>query len=65
MNRLPIVMEYLWLVLSAICLALGISAAFKSGFTNNYMLFVLAAVAFLMFMFRRYRRKNNEPNQIS
>ncbi|MDX9770730.1 MAG: hypothetical protein RBT19_10215 [Tenuifilaceae bacterium] len=63
MNSIHKVLEYIWLILSVICLVLAIHATLKIGFAQSYMFFILAVVALLMFFLRRFRRKSNESNQ--
>jgi ABC-type Co2+ transport system permease subunit len=66
MNKLPLVLEAVWLVLSIMCLGLGLHTTIKFGFTSNgNMFFVLAIVAAFMFMIRRYRRKRMSSNSNS
>lgn len=63
MNKLAYILELIWLGLSVFCLGVGFWATYKSGFAISYMFFVLAAVALLMYLFRRSRRKKMESQQ--
>lgn len=60
MNKLPIILEYIWLGLSVFCVALGIHAIVKVGNTSQVSttFFILAILALLMFFIRRKRRIN-------
>jgi len=57
-KKISYVIEIIWLVLSIACLAAGIHKTNISGFGNSYLFFILAFIAILMFMFRRYLRKS-------
>jgi flagellar biogenesis protein FliO len=65
MNSLPKILEYIWLILAAVCLVMAIHATMKIGFSNSYMYFILTGVALLMYLLRRFRRKSNESKNIS
>lgn len=56
MNKLPIILEYIWLALSLFCVSLGIHATVNRGINVGRGFFFLAALALLMFFFRRFRR---------
>ncbi|MDD3567504.1 MAG: hypothetical protein PHT92_03800 [Bacteroidales bacterium] len=63
MNSIHKVLEYIWLILSVVCLGMAIHATLKVGFGQSYMFYILAVVALLMFFLRRSRRKANESKQ--
>lgn len=56
-------MEGIWLGLSLACIVLGVYATINQGFAKSYMFFVLSLAAVLMFLLRRYKRKQVELNQ--
>ena len=60
MNKLPVILEFIWLALSVFCVALGIHSTIKYGFKVGRSFFVLAALALLMFYIRRRRRLNGQ-----
>lgn len=60
MNSLAKILEFIWLVLAFFCLGFGIYATIATGFSQSYMFFALALVAFLMYLLRRVRRKKQE-----
>lgn len=62
MNKLPIILEYIWLALSVFCLVLGIHSTIKFGLSVSYMFFALTVLAFIMFIIRRYKRLKS-PNR--
>ena len=51
-------MEYVWLVVGTFAISFGIYKSATAGFLhdNNYLLFIVAAVSFSMYIFRRKRR---------
>jgi membrane protein implicated in regulation of membrane protease activity len=58
MSKIPMALEAIWLVLALLCMAIGIHSTIKIGIAQSYMFFILSAVAVLMYLLRRYRRKN-------
>lgn len=56
MNKLPIVLEYIWLALSLFCIGLGIDRTIRSGIKLGGPFFILALLALAMYLWRRYRR---------
>ena len=60
MEKLQIILEYIWLALAALCVGLGIHASVKHGFNVGYIFFVLAALAAVMYGFKRYRRLHSK-----
>ncbi|HPD94326.1 MAG: hypothetical protein H6537_02310 [Bacteroidales bacterium] len=60
MNKVTFILELIWLGLAIACLGLGIHSTLKFGFSISYMFYILAVVAFLMYLLRRYRRKKIE-----
>lgn len=60
MNKLPVVLEFIWLVLAVCCVGLGIHATVKHGFVVGRTFFILAILALLMFYIRRRRRINSK-----
>lgn len=59
------VMEGVWLVLAFFCLVVGIRSTIILGFDKSYMWFILTVVAALMYLLRRFKRKNYSPNNNS
>lgn len=63
MSKLAVVMEVIWIILALICIGFGVYSTLKVGFSQSYMFFILSIVAVLMFMLRRYKRKQLTSNQ--
>jgi len=51
-------MEQVWLVISIAALAIWVYSVIMDGFKDNFMLLVISGISFLMFLFRKYLRKN-------
>ena len=63
MSKFSRIMEFIWVLLSAICFAIGAYSTIKVGFQDGFMFFVLATLALAMYWLRRYRRiKEAERN---
>ncbi|MBQ9470890.1 MAG: hypothetical protein IJU72_08065 [Bacteroidales bacterium] len=60
MDKLPIILEYIWAVLAVVCLVLGIHSSLRVGFNVSYMFFVLSVLAMAMFGFRRFKRTRSK-----
>ena len=56
MNKLPVILEYIWAALAVFCLILGIHSTIKLGIGFSYMYFVLSVLALIMFLIRRWKR---------
>lgn len=56
MNKLPVILEYIWAALAVLCLILGIHSSIKLGFGVSYMYFALSVLALIMFLVRRWKR---------
>ncbi len=50
--------EYMWLVISIICIIAGTHQTFVIGINESYVFFILAALSLLLFTIRRNLRKN-------
>lgn len=61
MNKLPLILEYIWAALAALCLVLGIHSTLRVGISMSYMFFVLSALALAMFGIRRIKRTRSKP----
>lgn len=48
--------EYVWLSLAVLCFAAAIHQTFKLGFSESYVFFIFAVMAFLMYYIRRTLR---------
>jgi hypothetical protein len=48
--------EYVWLVLTVLCFAAAIHQTFKLGFSESYVFFIFAVMAFFMYYIRRTLR---------
>jgi len=53
-------LKYIWLVTFVVALALFIVSVYKSGFSKNYPLLLISALALLMFWLRK---KMNEQSK--
>lgn len=52
--------EYMWLVMAAFCIIMGIRYTMSVGFDNAWLIFFLALISLGMFVVRRMQRKNAE-----
>lgn len=57
------VLEILWFVISVFCLWLGIDRTLKFGIKHSYQLFIIAIIAFLFLILRRYLRKKEKAKE--
>ncbi|HEY9123462.1 MAG TPA: hypothetical protein PK252_10095 [Bacteroidales bacterium] len=48
--------EYVWLSLAIFCIAAAIHQTFKLGFSESYVFFIFAVMAFLIYYIRRTLR---------
>ena len=46
------------MVISIAALAIWVYSVIMDGFKDNFMLLVISGISFLMFLFRKYLRKN-------
>jgi len=51
--------EIIWLVMAFLCAGLGIHTFFADNNKFNYVFFIFSALSLLMYLMRRYMRKNN------
>ncbi|GEM_PF-824467 len=63
MKQLVFILELIWLGLAIFCIGLGAWVMVKAGLNSGYIFFVMAAVAFLMYMLRRSRRKKMQKQE--
>jgi positive regulator of sigma E activity len=62
-QKLPFILEIIWLIVMVVGLAAAIHKTTDSGFSDSIMLYVIAGIAGLMYVWRRYMRKLQEKNQ--
>jgi type IV secretory pathway TrbL component len=61
MNRkISYIIEIIWLVIGIFCLLLGFRKTIQYGFSNSYVFYILAVLAFLMYSLRNYLRKSQK-----
>lgn len=53
------IFEGIWAVMTIVCIISGIHQTINEGFGESYMFFILAVIAFLMFLIRRHKRKTS------
>lgn len=56
-KKISYVVEITWLILTIVCLIAGAHKTYKYGIGNSYLFFLLAFIAVIMHMLRKYRRK--------
>ena len=61
-NKLPILLEYTWLVLAVVCFGLAIQNKFFSTGEQFTTLIILVIVSFLLYLIRRNRRMHNNKD---
>ncbi|RXQ89891.1 hypothetical protein EO244_13995 [Ancylomarina salipaludis] len=59
-QKLPFVLEIIWLLVAIISILFAIVRTYNLGFKENIMLYVIAMLASLMYGSRRYLRKTRE-----
>lgn len=64
-QKLPFILEIIWLVVMVVGLGAAIHKTIDFGFTESIMLYVIAGIAGLMYVLRRYMRKLQEKNQVN
>ncbi|MFA9372186.1 MAG: hypothetical protein ACERIH_10795 [Labilibaculum antarcticum] len=62
-QKLPFILEIIWLVVMVVGLGAAIHKTIDFGFAESIMLYVIAGIAGLMYIWRRYMRKSHEKNQ--
>ncbi len=50
-------LEIIWLIVSTIALGIGIKVTLNKGIEESYPLFMIFVVSLLMYIFRRFVRK--------
>ncbi|WP_421920620.1 hypothetical protein [Marinifilum sp.] len=62
-QKLPIVLEIVWLIVMISSASLAVYRTMQTNFTENLLLYVIAILAALMYTSRRYLRRTREKNQ--
>lgn len=62
-QKLPFILEIIWLIVMVVGLGAAIHKTIDFGFMESIMLYVIASIAGLMYVWRRYMRKLQEKNQ--
>jgi len=64
-QKLPFILEIIWLVVMVVSLGTAIHKTIDFGVIESIMLYVIAGIAGLMYVWRRYIRKLQEkkPSQ--
>jgi len=62
-QKLPFILEIVWLTIMVLSLAAAIHKTIKFNFTDSIALYVIAALCALVYAFRRYMRKLREKTQ--
>lgn len=62
-QKLPYILEIIWLVVMVVGLSAAIHKTINFGFTESIMLYIIAGIAGLMYVWKRYMRKLQEKNQ--
>lgn len=62
-SKVPFILEIVWLTITVFSLVAAIFRTVQTNFSESLMLYVIAALAALMYTSRRYIRKTRERNQ--
>ncbi|MBN2597246.1 hypothetical protein [Labilibaculum sp.] len=62
-QKLPFILEIIWLIVMIVGLVAAIHKTIDYGFAESIMLYVIAGIAGLMYVWRRYMRKLQEKNK--
>ncbi|MDM8161038.1 hypothetical protein QUH73_14530 [Labilibaculum sp. K2S] len=62
-QKLPFILEIIWLIVMIVGLVAAINKTINYGFAESIMLYVIAGIAGLMYVWRRYMRKLQEKNK--
>lgn len=62
-SKVPFILEIVWLTITVFSLVAAIFRTVQTNFSESLMLYVIAALAALMYTSRRYLRKTRERNQ--
>ena len=67
MNKLTgaYLLEVVWLIVSGIAMGIGFTITFDKGIEESYPLFLIFVVSLLMYIFRRYVRRQKAKNKIN
>jgi len=57
------IMEVIWLLVFLLCLGISISQTIQLGFKQSLLFYGITILAMLMFLFRRFMRKNQAKNK--
>ncbi|MBI4646010.1 MAG: hypothetical protein HY738_05285 [Bacteroidia bacterium] len=56
-HKFAFIAEIVWLVIAIFALLSGIYDTLKRGISNSYPFYIITAVAFFMYSYRRYLRR--------
>lgn len=59
-NNIHYLLEVFWLIMAILLIVIGLFNLYKDGFDASYMFFIMAFLAALLYLARRYLRK--KPN---
>ncbi|PKQ67107.1 hypothetical protein [Labilibaculum manganireducens] len=62
-QKLPFILEITWLIVMIVGLIAAVHKTIDYGFAESIMLYVIAGIAGLMYVWRRYMRKLQEKNK--
>ena len=62
-QKLPYILEIIWLIVMVVSLAASIHKTIDNSSSDSIMLYIIAGIAGLMYVWRRYLRKSQEKNQ--
>ncbi|MDQ1772145.1 hypothetical protein GQR60_16030 [Labilibaculum sp. A4] len=62
-QKLPFILEIIWLIVMIVGLIAAVHKTIDYGFAESIMLYVIAGIAGLMYVWRRYMRKLQEKNK--
>lgn len=54
------IIEIIWLIIGIFCLLFGIKKTAQIGFSESYVIYLLALLAFIMYSIRHYLRKSQK-----
>ena len=62
-QKLPYILEIIWLIVMVVSLAASIHKTIDNSSSDSIMLYIIAGIAGLMYVWKRYLRKSQEKNQ--
>ncbi|MBL4560003.1 MAG: hypothetical protein JKX79_03355 [Labilibaculum sp.] len=63
-QKLPYILEIIWLIVMVVGLVAAIHKTINSSFSDSTILYIIAGIAALMYAWKRYMRKLQEKNQV-